>query len=186
MSIDHPHSGNSPDDELIERIVRKSYDLAELIGKMASIEGDVRLGGAFALMDHNGNLLHTWKSAPQTTIERIQNFQFNAVNKCIEMHIKQVVCSGIVANPEADPPIYDGGIQLENGWYLAFSGYPAEYDRVLCMMIGAEVNVLEMPGLRYNTIMRLGPNESLVRGLLHSAMAQYFHIEYARLKAEQS
>ena len=89
------------------------------------------------------------------------------------MFSHDVVCSGMVATPAAvtDAPVYDGGHKLENGWYLAFSGFPAEYDRVLCLTLAVEVGLLELPGKLFNTIMQFGPKPALVRGIFHSFAA---------------
>ncbi len=184
MAVDHPHGGgeSSPTEILIDKIVTSAKKYGELILQMASVEGDVRTGGFFALFDADGNELRVWQEGMCAEDAGLR-FRANAQNKCLAMFQHQVVCSGIVASPAMIPPIFDGGIQLENGWYLAFSGLPAVYDRIFCILVGADVALLQMPGLRLNTILRLGPNEELVRGLLQTAFWYALQVEYEVAKS---
>ncbi len=170
MSVDQPHSGGFLDEETLEKIENLKgstalyWDLA--ISQMASVEGDERTGVRFALFGCAGKKLAGWQVG-EFVYEDTYRLQGHADVKCITMHREEAVCSGVVANAQANPPVYDGGVQLNNGWYLAASGLRAELDRVYCMLAAEGADMLSQ--LRRNTIMRKSPNEPLVYALLHEA-----------------
>tara|TARA_B100000508_G_scaffold126715_1_gene111407 strand:- start:1065 stop:1646 length:582 start_codon:yes stop_codon:yes gene_type:complete len=173
MSVDHPSGDVDDFGKIIAKIKEAAGFFKETILSMASTEEDERTGGVFVLMNEHGDEIDSWTEGeldPETT----KRYYENAWRKCHAMFEKGVVCSGIVATPnpeEADEPIYDGGIALENGWYLAFSGFRAVLDRTYCILVANYAKLLEMPGLLYNTIMVKSPDEAITRGLIHSAVA---------------
>ncbi len=146
----------------IEDLKKASDEFSAAMLTMASTEGDVREGGVFVLYDPGGNFVESWASGVLDSVD-FAWFEGFAKTKCWSMHDKDVVCSGIVADADAVPPIFDGGIKLSNGWYLAFSGYRSELDRIFCMLIAHVCDLLER--IRYNTIMAHGPNEANTRAL---------------------
>lgn len=173
MSVDHPHGGGEDFGELIAKIHEAATFFKEAIFEMASTEEDVRTGGVFVLMNEHGDEIDSWTEG-ELTPEQTERYYGNAWRKCKYMYVAGVVCSGIdrVAEiPNDDGPIYDGGIKFENGWFLAFSGFRAVLDRTYCILIGNHAELLEVPGLRYNTILQSSPEEALVRGLVMAAMA---------------
>lgn len=163
MAVDHPHSGGEDYEKLLKKLKEASLEYWPAIERKASIIGDERSGGIFYLFNPEGIPIDWWKAGDLWSEEKLLTFHNNAKNKCLVMHAQGLVCSGIAANPGAVPPIYDGGIRLENGCFLAFSGLRAELDRVYCMLVAEKVKVLD--DLLFNTIMTLGPNESLVRAM---------------------
>lgn len=163
MSIDNPHGGG----EDYAGIIAACQSASELLWNsvircMVGVEGDERTGVRFAMYNQRGIKLAEWQTG-ELVEERVVLFQRNADNKCLAMHQARVVCSGIVADTAATPPIFDGGIKLDNGLYLACSGLRAELDRVYCMLVGRRVS--QLFDLRFNTIMQRAPNEALVRSL---------------------
>tara|TARA_B100000508_G_C11436774_1_gene266461 strand:- start:562 stop:1203 length:642 start_codon:yes stop_codon:yes gene_type:complete len=174
MAVDHPHGGGEDRiGQLMAKIKKAASFFSETILGMASTEGDLRLGGVFVLMNEHGDEIDSWTEG-ELSPEDTERFYGNAFNKCKGMYEAGVVCSGIIASPdpaEVHAPIYDGGHKLENGWYLAFSGFRAVLDRTYCILVANMAGLLKMPGLVYNTIMVKSPDEALVRGLIHSAIA---------------
>jgi hypothetical protein len=159
--------------ELLEAIQAASRTLWPIIAKLADVEGDVRTGGRFCLLDANGDQLAVWQEGVPLG-EKIPVYAGNARVKCQAVIWHNVLCSGEIADVDATPPIYDGGIKLCNGWVLAFSGLRAELDRVYCMLVAvvAENDLLTQG--RLNAIFQRGPNEALVRVLYQEAFMGWF------------
>lgn len=158
---------------LLEAIQAASRTLWPIIAKMADVEGDVRTGGRFCLLDANGDQLAVWQEG-EPPLTKIPVFARNARVKCQAVIWHALLCSGEVADVNADPPIYDGGITLSNGWVLAFSGLRAELDRVYCMLVGAVAGNDLLTQGRLNAIFQRGPNEALVRVLYQEAFMGWF------------
>lgn len=153
----------TPDEiALLEIIQAASRKLWPIIARMADVEGDVRTGGKFCLLNAQGEQLALWQEGepPQA---KIPVYAGNARVKCQAVIWHQVLCSGEVADVKADPPIYDGGIKLKNDWVLAFSGLRAELDRAYCLAVAQESGL--MTDARMNGILQRSPNEPLVRTL---------------------
>lgn len=146
----------------LEPIQQATRCLWPIIAPMANVEGDVRTGGVFALYDEVGETMAVWQAA-DIVAEEYERYCRNAVNKCLSMSLHQVICSGMVAAPLADPPIFDGGIKLNNGLYLAFSGLRAELDRVYCLLTAYTTGYVT--AARFNAILQHSPNEAICRVL---------------------
>ena len=163
MSTDYSHGGGENLFPGITALVEATEQFWPFIKNMASTDGDIRTGVRFAVYDSRRAEWQRWQVG-DLVLDDASRFQANADNKCLAMAEHGVVCSGMVANPEANPPIYDGGIRLNNGLYFAASGLRAELDRVFCMISATEPEFLDQT--RNNTILFKSPNEALVRTLL--------------------
>ncbi len=116
--------------------------------ELVSTEEDIRTGGALAWCSGDQRCLEVLGTVSAQDAER---FTTNAQNKNAAMVLHGVILSEKVADPTGEPPIYGGGIQLSDGSYLAFSGFPPAWDQAFCMML-AEYHQLITPQRRNSLI----------------------------------
>ncbi|MFT7506877.1 MAG: hypothetical protein ACI92I_000013 [Acidimicrobiales bacterium] len=100
-----------------------------------------RSGGALCFFGHDGSW-HQIAVIGNPGVDE-KRFMDNAFNKCSAMfETDEKTSSFPIANPEAIPPVYPGGIRLSTGDFLAFSGYPPLWDEALCIALARRFNLI--------------------------------------------
>jgi len=101
-----------------------------------------RNGGALHIIALHEGINHS-EVVGFPSIDKRGIYTDNARRKVVELTIQIFVAStASIADPEGDPPLYGGGIRCSNGWIIAFSGYPPEWDEALCIALAKHFNLL--------------------------------------------
>lgn len=93
-------------------------------------------------------------------------------NKTMEKH--GVIISELVADPEADPSICGEGIQLSDGSYLSFSGFPPEWDQAFCLILAEKFGLVTPQ--RVNSIIETSSDPLKAR--VYLGTARFFLLRY--------
>ena len=149
-----------------------------------STEEKVRTGGAMALLSTEGKGFQAGKvMGPVADVEAglfTQNMT-NALTKNSAMARHGVILSEAVADITADPPIYGGGIELSDGSYLSFSGFPPEWDQAFCIIVAERFDMITSQ--RTNSILEASSNPLQARVYLGTARFFLFnHMLTAAMK----
>lgn len=152
--------------ELVFEVTEFAQSIVEQFAlDVVSTEENIRGGGALAfLMPGDYQFEKVLGDVPEVDGVR---FAANAINKNNAMEKHGVIISELVADPEAAPPVYGGGIQLSDGSYLSFSGFPPEWDQAFCLML-AERFRLVTPR-RTNSIVEASSDPLKARAYLGTA-----------------
>lgn len=127
--------------ELIVEITEFAQSIVEQFAQqVVSTEESPRGGGALAFLIPDE--FQFGKVLGDVTETKGIQFTGHAINKCSAMQKHGVIISELVADPEASPPIYGGGIELSDGSYLSFSGFPPEWDQAFCIMLAERFDLV--------------------------------------------
>lgn len=131
---------------VIERVHRCAAFTAESFAKEFAIpQGGAHLGGCLCVMDGEGDV-QLDAIVGKVDSEHKARFHENAYSKCKGLLIRKddpaCVSSWFFRDTQAQPPLYGGGIELFNGSFMAFSGFPEAVDEAFCIAIAHKHHLL--------------------------------------------
>ncbi|GEM_PF-2333796 len=152
----------------VEKLMDEIFTFAaavveEFAVKLVSTDESVRTGGALDLLMATDSFRLCKAIGTVSEIDCLR-YGANAVNKNNAMSEHGVIISELVADAEAQPPVYGGGIQLSCGCYLSFSGFPPEWDQAFCLMIAIRFDLITPS--RINSIIEKSGNPLQARAYL--------------------
>ncbi|MFT5849649.1 MAG: hypothetical protein ACI9H6_000463 [Patiriisocius sp.] len=140
---------NPKDIALTRDLAQKIFDFAGKIAEtfaqsLVSTEDDKRSGGALAIHDPRRGM-HQVRVVGSVSEKDGHRFGGHAANKNYATRAgdDDTIVSEQVADPEADPPVYGGGIKLPNGCFLSFSGFPPKWDQAFCILVARKFGLID-------------------------------------------
>jgi hypothetical protein len=159
---------SSTDVVLTDNLMAEIFEFTrEIIGEFAtqlvSTEEDKRTGGALAIHDPRRGV-HQVRVVGGVSKKDGNRFGGHAANKNYAMRAGGVIISELVADPEADPPVYGGGIQLSNGCFMSFSGFPPPWDQAFSVHVARKFHLIDRA--RENKIVMLSSDPLQARSYI--------------------
>ena len=159
--------------ELIVEVTEFAQSVIEQFAQdVVSTEESPRGGGALAFLIPGE--YQYGKVLGDVTDKKGLEHSGHAVNKNNIMEKHGVIISELVADPEADPPICGGGIQLSDGSYLSFSGFPPEWGQSFCIMLAERFDLVTPQ--RVNSIIEQSSDPLKAR--VYLGTARFFLLHY--------
>lgn len=127
----------------------------------AEKDGKRRRGGYVCILDADGDQ-KLLKLVGEPDPQRKNVFRNNALNKCQGMFDRRAdttcVSSWCFRDHQAEPPQYGGGIKLNNGSFMSFSGFPEDVDEAVCLFVANHYRLIDVG--RFDEIVEVSRNNT--------------------------
>jgi hypothetical protein len=139
----------------------------EFAAELVSTDESKRVGGALDILIP-GVTRQCMVVGPVSEADGLR-YAANAVNKNNAMEKHGMIISELVADADAQPPVYGGGIQLPCGCFISFSGFPPAWDQAFCLMLADRFSL--MTSFRRNSIIEQSADPLQARQYFFAAFA---------------